>query len=198
MSKDESFILTWQLLNRLFSGPLESAFIREILQLPVDHMVAAQELAVLMAVLEDWDKDPQIQKAAHLTFQRLFVGPGAPPAPPWGSVYLTADNTIMGPSTLAVRKEFQRLGLSLKTEGWEPDDHFAHCCAFLSLLSQEDDPTPAQEFLKDHFLPWAPRFLELMAETCKDPVYEAIAGYARAVIDLASENLETEPVKLYL
>ena len=198
MSKDDSFILSWQLLDRLFSTPLEPDFIREITTLPLAHMVARKELEKLMDILTQWLADPQIREDAHQAFQRLFIGPGAPPAPPWGSVYLTEDNTIMGPSTIATRKKFERLGLRLHSQGWEPDDHFSHCCAFLSLLAQEDNPAPTRDFLEQDFLTWGPRFLELFKESCRNPVYESIADYALAVLAQAGKDLTPAEVRLYL
>ena len=195
---DTSLSLSWQLLNRLFSGPLEAPFIQEIIGLPTDHMVAPGALERLMAALEQWRRNPGVQEAAGLCYQRLFLGPEASPAPPWGSVYLTPDNTTMGPSTLAIRREFQKAGVVLATQGGEPDDHFAHCCAFLSLLSQEGDPAPAREFFRAHLLPWGPRFLELMVDHCQDPVYEAIAQYAMAVLETVGGGMEPPGVKLYL
>ncbi len=198
MSKDDSFILSWQLLDRLFRTPLETDFIREIITLPLAHMVAREELEKLMEILTQWLETHQLREEAQQAFQRLFIGPGVPPAPPWGSVYLTEDNTILGPSTIATRKKFERLGLRHYSQGWEPDDHFSRCCAFLSLLAQEDNPAPANDFLEQDFLTWAPRFLELLKETCQDPVYQSIADYALAVLAHAGKDLTPAEVKLYL
>lgn len=37
-------------------------------------------------------------------YQRLFIGPYALPAPPWGSVWLDKENVIFGESTLQLRE----------------------------------------------------------------------------------------------
>ncbi|MCG8533207.1 MAG: molecular chaperone TorD family protein [Desulfovibrionales bacterium] len=189
MSNETPVSLSWQLLNRLFSAPLDPAFVGEILGLPVDHMVAPEVLSELLEALEKWAGDPGIQAASQLSFQRLFLGPEAPLAPPWGSVYLTPDNTLMGPSTLAVRRAFLAYGLALENQGGEPEDHFAHCCAFLSLVTEKEGQEGAKGFLTDHLLPWGPRFLELVIEHAKDPVYGALARYGQAVLGaVGSDN----------
>lgn len=37
-------------------------------------------------------------------WQRLFIGPWALPAPPWGSVWLDKESVLFGESTLALRE----------------------------------------------------------------------------------------------
>ncbi|MDU4228810.1 MAG: molecular chaperone TorD family protein, partial [Klebsiella grimontii] len=37
-------------------------------------------------------------------WQRLFIGPWALPAPPWGSVWLDKESVLFGDSTLALRE----------------------------------------------------------------------------------------------
>ena len=43
-------------------------------------------------------------------WQRLFIGPWALPAPPWGSVWLDKENVLFGDSTLELR-EWMRLNV---------------------------------------------------------------------------------------
>lgn len=45
-------------------------------------------------------------------WQRLFIGPWALPAPPWGSVWLDKESVLFGDSTLALR-EWMRLTASV-------------------------------------------------------------------------------------
>ncbi len=54
----------------------------------------------------------------------LFEGQGSMPAPPWGSVYLEHDNTVMGESTAAYRDFLQAKGLVTDTGIREPEDQF--------------------------------------------------------------------------
>lgn len=57
-------------------------------------------------------------------WQRLFIGPWALPAPPWGSVWLDKENVLFGDSTLALREWMRANGIGHATQGQEPEDHF--------------------------------------------------------------------------
>lgn len=56
--------------------------------------------------------------------QRLFIGPWALPAPPWGSVWLDKESVLFGDSTLALREWMRATGIALSEQRSEPEDHF--------------------------------------------------------------------------
>jgi TorA maturation chaperone TorD len=57
-------------------------------------------------------------------WQRLFIGPWALPAPPWGSVWLDKESVLFGDSTLALREWMRANGIALDADRNEPEDHF--------------------------------------------------------------------------
>ena len=57
-------------------------------------------------------------------WQRLFIGPWALPAPPWGSVWLDKESVLFGDSTLALREWMRVTGIALSEQRSEPEDHF--------------------------------------------------------------------------
>lgn len=57
-------------------------------------------------------------------WQRLFIGPWALPAPPWGSVWLDKESVLFGDSTLALREWMRATGIALSEQRSEPEDHF--------------------------------------------------------------------------
>ncbi|STW79496.1 oxidoreductase component of anaerobic dehydrogenases, Functional role page for Chaperone protein TorD [Klebsiella michiganensis] len=57
-------------------------------------------------------------------WQRLFIGPWALPAPPWGSVWLDKESLLFGDSTLALREWMRANGVGLSEQRAEPEDHF--------------------------------------------------------------------------
>lgn len=57
-------------------------------------------------------------------WQRLFIGPWALPAPPWGSVWLDKESVLFGESTLALREWMRANGIALDADRNEPEDHF--------------------------------------------------------------------------
>lgn len=66
----------------------------------------------------------QQRRDAAASPQRLFIGPWALPAPPWGSVWLDKESVLFGDSTLALREWMRASGIALALERNEPEDHF--------------------------------------------------------------------------
>lgn len=99
---------------------------------------------------------------------RLFVGAGTPDAPSWEGYYIDPNSQIMGRTTLAVRRWYQKYGLQIENINKEPDDNLGLMLGFLAHLIgcqadalTEDDNEKAVEisadveaFLADHILPW--------------------------------------------
>ncbi|NHX33579.1 Tat proofreading chaperone DmsD, partial [Escherichia coli] len=56
-------------------------------------------------------------------YQRLFIGPYALPAPPWGSVYLDKENVVFGISTLELRAWLRNNQINIELNQKEPEDH---------------------------------------------------------------------------
>lgn len=98
------------------------------------------EIAPLVAAFQDgsWQQQWPFPVAAPLAsgfaasaeetlpeaWQRLFIGPWALPAPPWGSVWLDKESVLFGDSTLALRQWMRENGIALEADGNEPEDHF--------------------------------------------------------------------------
>ncbi len=75
--------------------------------------------------------------AARGEYTRLFVGPGALPAPTWESPYLSREMTLFQENTLAVRTAYRAHGLQPKRVQRVPDDHAALMCAYLARRAGE-------------------------------------------------------------
>lgn len=70
--------------------------------------------------------------AARDEYTRLFVGPGALPAPTWESPYRTREMTLFQEGTLGVRAVYRAHGLQPKRIQRVPDDHAALLCDFMA------------------------------------------------------------------
>ena len=55
---------------------------------------------------------------------------------PYESVYRTDDRTLFGPTTLQVKRDYERHGLSLATGRNEPCDHFGLECLYVSKVAE--------------------------------------------------------------
>ena len=76
------------------------------------------------------------QEQMLVDYAALFIGPFELPAPPYGSVYLEKNRTIMGDTTLQVLKFYQDAGLQVEEK--EPPDHIAIELEFMSFLYGEE------------------------------------------------------------
>ena len=125
------------------------------------------EIAPLVAAFQDgsWQQQWPFPVAAPLAsgfaasaeetlpeaWQRLFIGPWALPAPPWGSVWLDKESVLFGDSTLALRQWMRENGIALEADGNEPEDHFGTVLRLAAWLCETE-----QDALFAQLLAWRP------------------------------------------
>lgn len=116
-------------------------------------------------------------------YRRLFVGPAAKPAPPWGSVYTDKDMVVFGASTMELRDWMRKSGVAItKGESDEPEDHIGLMLELLAWLSEER-PELVETFLSEHLLTWSSHFLEQLEAAAQHPFYEGLAALTRASLE---------------
>jgi TorA maturation chaperone TorD len=115
-------------------------------------------------------------------FRRLFKGPAAMPAPPWGSVYTDRDCVIFGMSCLALRAWMRENGVKRNQDERDPDDHIGLMLLMLAWLCAEK-PELLDEFLAQHFLTWAGHFLDELAAAAHRDFYRGLALLTKASLD---------------
>src|SRR5471030_2179530 len=102
--------LSGRVLGQLFSATPGEDPCRSLLATMADsgwiHEWPYGELSILRDIAEllATGRDNNADETPDEAYQRLFIGPYALPAPPWGSVYLDKDNVLFGTSTLALRR----------------------------------------------------------------------------------------------
>lgn len=115
-------------------------------------------------------------------FQRLFIGPYALPAPPWGSVYLDKENVLFGDSLLELRQWMRTQGFAPQTEQNEPEDHFGLMLMLAAWLAEQGQQQPLDELLAWHLLPWADRYLSLFTENAANDFYRGLGELAKLTL----------------
>lgn len=115
-------------------------------------------------------------------YQRLFVGPYALPAPPWGSVYLDKESVLFGDSTLRLRGWLRTNGIEIQREQNEPEDHIGTLLMMAAWLAEEQQEKRVSELITQHLLPWAPRYLELLEQHAGHRFYQGIAQLAQITL----------------
>lgn len=129
----------------------------------------------------------------------LFEGQGSMPAPPWGSVYLEHDNTVMGESTAAYRHLLQSKGLITDTDIREPEDQFGLMLMAISALAEQGCDDAIIELLEQHLLPWAYRYLALVQQTeTETTFYPNLAKVTEIYLAGLQQQLELVPAQVEL
>lgn len=126
-------------------------------------------------------------------YRRLFIGPGAKPAPPWGSVYTDRECVVFGATTLELRAWMREHGVARTADEKTPEDHIGLMLALMAWLAQ-NQPADLGEFLSLHFLTWAGHFLDELADAAEHPFYEGLARLTRASLDGVQKTLGLEVV----
>lgn len=115
--------------------------------------------------------DPRAPKVAdwramEFAFNRLFVGPCPPLAPPYASLYLDSEPRLMGPTTLQIRNFYEVFGLQSPDPNKIPDDHISlELDAYIRLSTAIETRyahrlEPLRAYLRDHLQCWIPGFVE--------------------------------------
>jgi TorA maturation chaperone TorD len=137
---------------------------------------------------------------------RLFVGPFALLAPPYGSVYLDNERRLMGASALEVEACYREAGLELASGFNGTPDHvaaeleFMHFLAVTELAARRDnDPVRASRFrgkqrafLTRHLGAWAPDFTRTVEEQAHTLFYRGLAAATRIFVASDGRRLAAE------
>ncbi|MEM0124189.1 MAG: molecular chaperone TorD family protein [Candidatus Micrarchaeaceae archaeon] len=146
--------------------------------------------------IEDFDPG-----TLEIEYNRLFVGPGHVPCPPYESVYrkdrpLMDRGLVMGPSAIDVEKRYRQAGLQKSKDFHDLPDHIGVEMEFMGYLCEMEAKDGAKkwrkmqdEFLKLHIKPWYIEFLECIKKHSRSTFYSAAATELKGFIE---EELEGE------
>lgn len=137
-------------------------------------------------------------EALLLDYTRLFLGPMEILAKPYGSVWLTADKTLMGETSMAVLAMYEEGGFELDEEFRELPDHIAAELEFLYLLvfrenearrlgdtGQQDAVAGLKRrFLQQHLGQWVQPFTAAMRDNAESPFYRNLAALTERVVGM--------------
>lgn len=182
--EQSSFALTARALGALFyfapdsnqAAPLVAAFRdgswREVWPLPG---------AQLQPLAEAFCQPGEEPLAA--AWQRLFIGPDALPAPPWGSVWLDRESVLFGDSTLALRQWMRERAIDVESAQNEPEDHIGTLLLLAAWLIESGRQTECDQLLAWHLLPWSGRFLTVFQHKAAHPFYAALGKLAQLTLN---------------
>jgi TorA maturation chaperone TorD len=188
-------------LGRILDNDIILISLRDFFAARDGHAMAAA-CATLTKAAPPADGHPASADTAdelEYAFNRLFVGPGAVPAPPYASVYLDPDHGLMGESTRIAAAVYDALGVSSPSNGSLPDDHLAleldAAVVFHALKAREQSAELAalwDYFLRDHLMLWVPLFVACIKQVPDVP--PAISHVASLLSAWLSEECGAKPV----
>lgn len=198
----ESISLTGKILGAVLFYPPDSREVQPLIALLENSEWAplwpcATEDAKVQ-VNEYFSQIDQPQESLADAYQRLFVGPYALPAPPWGSVYLDKESVVFGDSTLVLRQWMRENGIEPHLTQAEPEDHIG-LLLMMSAWLAENSPALLNEFLTMHLLPWSGRYLELLRQKADHPFYVGVAVLAESTLFgwIQQQGLDVKTADLY-
>jgi TorA maturation chaperone TorD len=128
---------------------------------------------------------------------RLFLGPFALLAPPYGSVYLDGERRLMADSTLAVSESYREVGLEVAADFNGTPDHIAAELEFMHVLVIKGLEAAAggdvdgalsfrqkqSSFLERHLAAWVPAFTRGVEEQAQTAFYQDLAAATRLFVE---------------
>lgn len=132
------------------------------------------------------------QKRLQTDFNSLFVGPGHVLAPPWESVYRSAEKLLCGEHALAVRAFYRSFGLASRQSRLEPDDHLSLELEFMAWLCQQASKPAVIHtnqmnsyvsgqtcFLSGHISQWVPALCDDIRKVAESGFYRELASLTK-------------------
>jgi putative dimethyl sulfoxide reductase chaperone len=195
-------ISTFLALSHLFIGGGEQLS-RTLPELAKSSQSLGRELPKIMKIgqsLANYAQAKPIEfQQMCFEFNRLFVGPGSPVAPPYESVYLSQDRLVMQEQTLEVRKLYQLENLMTTSQGTTPDDFIATELEFagylLNRVIQESNAGNSSNatkyrhlfnvFMQEHPRRWLQVFATIVSENTRHPVFLLVMQVLLSTIELS-------------
>lgn len=142
-----------------------------------DGRIAADALALMSAGCAEGVDDGLVWE-----YRRLFVGPQAKAAPPWGSVYTDRECVVFGEATLELRQWMRESGIRNLGQEKEPEDHIGLLLMLMAWIS-ENKPELLDDFLGNHVLTWSTHFLDLVESQTEHSFFTGLAQITRESLE---------------
>lgn len=169
-------IMALDLLSHWWSRPVgdEVAFwlgVAEAEEFVADKMAAGQ-----------WRPSSELDSVERLLeeYERLFVGPGQVPCPPYESYWrndvpVEIRRSLMGPCTADLMRLYGEIGLEVAPRsGALPDEIAIELEALAFSLSLEGATAVSRTILFDHLGRWLPQLCRAVAHEAQTPFYKTL------------------------
>jgi TorA maturation chaperone TorD len=133
-------------------------------------------------------------RALREEYERLFVGPGSVPCPPYEALWRSdrpkfEEGTLLGAATQAVVELYQEIGVRVRDDAHELPDHLAaewEAVAY-GLAGTPPQRRAAQALVGEHLALWVPPFGQGVAAHARLPLYRELARATAALVPAVAE-----------
>jgi TorA maturation chaperone TorD len=130
-------------------------------------------------------------------YERLFVGPGRTPCPPYESLWLGArprleQGRLMGAASVAVADLYRALGLDVAAGAHELPDHVAIELEALAVALRAEGSgaeEACEALLHEHLVAWLPAFCAAVERETRQPFYAVLARVTTAWVERLARDL---------
>ena len=130
-------------------------------------------------------------------YERLFVGPGRTPCPPYESLWLGGQprleqGRLMGAASVAVADLYRGLGLDVAGTVHELPDHVAIELEALAFALRAEGATAEEArgaLLHEHLLSWLPALCAAVEREARQPFYAVLARVTTAWVERLARDV---------
>ena len=188
-----------------------------VLECPASDLLAALASSKTLYVLGEGAGEGQLRDALEFMVAQLdggreafgpirrdhialFVGPTKKLAPPWESVYRSADRIVMQEQAIEVLRAYATQRIGFERMGESPADHAGFELEFVSILiGRSMRSGKAREalttFLADHLLAWVPAWSADIRKHAKTSFMRGLGEALAALCELERQRLAVTGAK---
>jgi TorA maturation chaperone TorD len=157
---------------------------------------ALDKLIFCSSKLSSLDRKTAIEQVA-IEYSELFVGPGAPEAPPWETLYRSGVKVLFGQSTFDMKRLFAKEGLKASAQSHQLEDHLgfellylsAKCHQFAEFDLSDEALREQQGFIEEHPLSFISKMREKAEHSSTTGYYPALLQLIEGFLLLDSANI---------
>ncbi len=178
----ETVVAAVDLLSHFWSRPVAAEV--EIWSEAGDLTAELHRLLSSASVVEAVKAPRSLEEALELLdeYERLFVGPGQVPCPPYESFWredvpVDIRRTLLGPCTAELKELYLELSLQVSSQSGELPDHVAiELEAIGYALAFEETGTVAKRLFDEHLSRFLPRLCRAVSHDAESPFYRDLAA----------------------
>ena len=173
------------LASGLFNQPTPDR-LEDLRRLLYELLQTTPKNAPVFPILKALKSQLNYNKELKTEYSRLFIlaFPNEP-VQPFASYWLESDHSLMGNSTLEIKKMMAEHGIEVAENSGLLPDHIVSELEFIAYLASQDDEKARQtqqQLLEQHCARWMPQFIEALNKSNPMPYYQLAADFLKQLM----------------